>query len=183
MRSEMRQNQKFVRFVKECYFNKLLFPTPKRLFRRTFIPPIPVIALASNLAKAAGLLARSCMSLRNCGNSTRRASARLGRRAGQAPDGTGPPGGVAASARAVAVNVASRGGIDPDGLAEAAVRRPNTLSRLRRPTGSRRRCAAARRQESKRSGLMIAARLNLGVDAALICTARRAAQLTGCRVR
>ena len=66
MRSEMRQNKKFVRFVKECYFNKLLFPTPKRLFRRTFIPPIPVIALASNLAKAAGLLARSCMSLRNC---------------------------------------------------------------------------------------------------------------------
>ena len=32
-------------------------------------------------------------------------------------------------------------------------------------------------QELKRSGLMIAARLNLGVDAALICTARRAAQL------
>jgi hypothetical protein len=62
---------------RECCFSKSLFPMTRRLFLRTYFPPIPDTALVLTSTNAAQSLRPFCVSLRSCGKPIRRIIPRL----------------------------------------------------------------------------------------------------------
>jgi hypothetical protein len=72
VRSRTLQNRRSGRLRRECSFSKSLFRMTRRLFLRTYFPPIRDIALVLTSNNAVPSLTPFCVNLRSCGKPIRR---------------------------------------------------------------------------------------------------------------